>query len=107
MVTECIICQRSKGKHVCYSGLLQPMLVPSRPWTNVSLDFIESLFKSHHKDAIVAVIDKFFKYGHFIALSHHFHTKKIANIFFDNIHKLHGLPNTIVSDRDPIFISQF
>lgn len=53
------------------------------------------------------VIDRFTKFGHFIAISHPYTAKTIATIFFEHIHKLHGLPSTIVSDRDPVLLSTF
>jgi hypothetical protein len=51
------------------------------------------------------VVDRFSKMAHFIALSHPYTTLKVAQAFFDNIVKLHGLPCSIVSDRNPVFTS--
>ena len=62
---------------------------------------------SDHKSTILVVVDCLTKYGHFIPINHPYTAKSIAIIFFDHIHKLHGLPTTIVSDRDPVFISTF
>ena len=53
-------------------GLLQPLAVPIRAWTSVSLDFVEGLPKSEGYDVILVVIDKFTKYAHFLALAHPF-----------------------------------
>jgi hypothetical protein len=47
------------------------------------------------------------KYAHFLALSHPYTTVSVAEVFFDNVFKLHGMPNSIVCDRDPTFTSQF
>ncbi|KAM7497180.1 hypothetical protein LguiA_021594 [Lonicera macranthoides] len=106
-VKECLICQRSKSEHVPYPGLLQPLPIPTRPWNDIAMDFIEGLPNSDHKNSILVVIDRFSKYAHFFPLSHPYTAQEVAALFFANVHKLHGLPATIVSDRDPIFLSQF
>jgi len=59
------------------------------------------------KDTILVVVDRLSKYAHFLPLSHHFSAVTVAQLYFDNIFKLHGVPKTIVSDRDRIFVSQF
>jgi len=71
------------------------------------MDFIEGLPKSQGKSCVMVVVDKFTKYSHFLALSHPFTAAGIAKVFFDNIYKLHGLPDSIVSDRDRVFTSSF
>jgi hypothetical protein len=70
------------------------------------MDFIEGLPKSKKYDSILVVVDKFTKYAHFVPLSHPFTALQVAQVFVDNIYKLHGLPTSIVSDRDRIFTSQ-
>lgn len=47
------------------------------------------------------------KYAHFMALAHPYTTKHVAQVFLDNVYKLHGLPETITSDRDPVFTGKF
>jgi transposase InsO family protein len=53
------------------------------------------------------VVDRLSKYAHFIPISHPYTASKIAQVFLANIFKLHGLPNSIVTDRDPTFTSTF
>ncbi|GMI95061.1 hypothetical protein HRI_003175400 [Hibiscus trionum] len=71
------------------------------------MDFIEGLPNSRKKDVILMVVDRLTKYAHFIALSHPYTAKDIAHVFLENIFKLHGMPYTIICNRDRIFMSQF
>jgi hypothetical protein len=54
---------------------------------------------------ILTVVDRFSKYAHFIVLSHPYTAASVARAFFEGIVRLHGFPNSIVSDRDPVFTS--
>lgn len=71
------------------------------------MDFIEGLPSSNQKNAILVVVDRLTKYGHFLALKHPYTAHDMANIFLKEVYKLHVLPKTIVSDKDPIFTSHF
>jgi hypothetical protein len=71
------------------------------------MDFIVGLPKSGNKSVIMVVVDRLSKYAHFCALQHPFTTTTVAQLFMDNIFKLHGMPNSIVSDRDPTFTNNF
>jgi hypothetical protein len=71
------------------------------------MDFIDGLPSSSHANCILMVVDKFTKYANFIRLSHPYTASSVAQMFFVNVYKLHGLPSTIISDRDPIFTSNF
>ena len=71
------------------------------------MDFIKGLPKSNQYSVIMVVVDRFTKYAHFIPVSHPYSATKITNLFSQNVMKLHGLPNNIISDRDPIFTSNF
>ncbi|KAL0455225.1 UNVERIFIED_CONTAM: hypothetical protein Slati_0861700 [Sesamum latifolium] len=71
------------------------------------MDFIEGLPNSEGKDSILVVVDRLTKYSHFIALKHPYTATSVAKVFFDNIYKLHGLPVSIVTDRDRVFTSKF
>ncbi|GJX55739.1 retrotransposon-related protein [Tanacetum coccineum] len=76
-------------------------------WTDVTMDFIEGLPSSQGKTVILVVVDRLSKYAHFIPLVHPFKAAQIARVFLDTVYKLHGLPQTITSDRDKVFISHF
>lgn len=71
------------------------------------MDFIEGLPPSHDRNAIFVIVDCLSKYAHFIAIKHPYSTAKVADIFLREVFRLHGMPATIVSDRDPVFISNF
>ena len=71
------------------------------------MDFIVGLPKSGYKSVIMVVVDRLSKYAHFFALQHPFTTFTVAQIFMDHIFKLHGMPHSIVSDRDPTFTRKF
>lgn len=71
------------------------------------MDFIERLPKSEGYSVILVIVDRFTKFAHFLPVRHPYTANTIAQLFLDNIVKLHGLPQNIVSDKDIIFVSQF
>ena len=75
-------------------------------WTEISLDITEGLPNSKGKNVILVVVDRLTKYAHFLPLAHPYSVQTVAELFFDNIIKLHGPPSMIVSDRDRIFTSK-
>lgn len=105
-IQHCITCQKTKSETLAPAGLLQPLPIPCL-WDDISLDFIEGLPSSYSKDSIMVVMDRLSKYTHFIALSHPYSAKSIAAKFVENVIKLHGMPKSIISDRNPIFVSKF
>jgi hypothetical protein len=106
-VAECEVCQRNKGEIFKAPRTLQPLTIPPTIWRDISMDFIIGLPKSGNNSVIMVVIDRLSKYSHFCALQHPFTTSIVAQLFMDNIFKLHGMPNSIVFDRDPTFTSNF
>jgi len=106
-VAECVVCQQNKVETIKTPGLLQPLSIPSQCWEEVSMDFITGLPKSEGKSVIMVIVDRLTKYAHFCALSHPFKAITVATTFMEIVQKLHGNPNIILSDRDPIFTVYF
>lgn len=106
-IKECDICQQHKSSNSLPGGLLQSLPIPEQAWQHISMDFITGLLKSDGREVILVVVHIFTKYSHFLPLSYPFTASFVAKVFLDNIYKLHGLPSSIVSVRDNIFLSIF
>jgi len=106
-VRKCVTCQSCKYDTSPNPGLLQPVQLPQEVWQDVSMDFIEGLPKSCGKEVIFVVVDRFSKYAHFISLSHPYTAIDVAQAYLDHVFKLHGWPQSIISDRDKVFLSDF
>ncbi|CAL1379503.1 unnamed protein product [Linum trigynum] len=106
-VLGCDVCQRCKEETMASLGLLQPLPVPTRAWKDVSMDFVEGLPLSQGKQVLLVVVDRFTKSAHFFGLKHPYTTFEVAQIFFDGVFKYHGMPSTIVCERDATFTRKF
>ena len=106
-VRNCDVCQRIKSDTKSPVGLLQPLPIPTTSWTNVSLYFVEGLPKSMGYEVILVVVDRLTKYAHFVPVSHPYNAVKIAFLYMQHVFKLHGMPTSLVSDRDATFTSLF
>ena len=104
-ISQCLTCQQAKHLHTHPQGLLQPLPIPAGAWQDISLDFIEGLPKSEGYSVILVVVDRFTKYAHFLPLKHPYTAISVARLLFDTVVKLHGLPRSMVSDRDKVFTS--
>jgi hypothetical protein len=80
--------------------------IPKSKWSEISMDFVEGLPKSDGKDVVLVVVDRLTKYAHFLPLSHQYTVHKVADLFINNIIKLHGPPTVITTDRDSLFLSK-
>lgn len=104
----CDVCQKTKSRNRHTKGLLQPLDVPDRPWQSIAMDFVTRLPATPRKHtAVMTVIDRYTKMAHFVPTRDTATAKETAELFFQHIVRLHGLPDSIVSDRDPKFTSKF
>jgi len=101
------ICQRNKVIQHKKFGPLEPLEVSMRPWMAISMDLIVGLPKSDGYTKISVIVDRFSKMAHFIPLRTEEHIPEFALTFVKEIWRLHGLPESIVSDRDTRFTSKF
>ncbi|KAK5784835.1 hypothetical protein PVK06_039374 [Gossypium arboreum] len=107
-VSRCLICQQVKAEHQVPSGLLQPITIPEWKWDRVTMDFVSGLpLSASKKDAVWVVVDRLTKSAHFVPVRTDFSMDKLAELYVSQIVKLHGVPISIVSDRDPRFTSRF
>ena len=106
-VESCELCARAKPERKKPAGLLNPLPIPPRPWHSISMDLITDLPVVGGVNSILVIVDRFTKMSHFIACNKTINSFKLADLFFDQIVRLHGFPRDIVSDRGSIFVSQF
>lgn len=107
-IQSCDQCQRNKPTNKKPSGLLQPLTIPTKPWQSISIDLIVQLpITKQGNTAICTVVDRFSKMTHFIPTTTNVKAPELAEAFFRDIFRIHGLPKSIVSDRDSKFTSLF
>ena len=105
-VEECDLCQRMKNRTEKFAGKLKPSEILEKPWTHLMVDFITKLVVVAEKDAILVVCNRLSKITHFVAVTERTLVEGLARLFRDNVWKLHGLPERIVSDRGPQFTAE-
>ena len=107
-VRSCEACQRAKPSTQAPKGLLQPLPIPQDRWDSVSLDFLVKLpTTTTGYDAIVVFVDRLTKMVHYAPTHTTATARDIAHIFLDRVVRPHGLPSTLVSDRDSKFTGKF
>jgi len=102
-VEGCNLCQRMKNRTEEVAGKLKLSEVPEKLWTHLTVDFIMKLPVVAGKDAILVVCNRLSKMTHFVATTEGTLAEGLARLFRDNVWKLHGLSESVVSDRGPQF----
>ncbi|KAI2653262.1 Transposon Tf2-6 polyprotein [Labeo rohita] len=106
-VQACNTCARSKTNNTPSTGELQPLPIPKRPWSHISIDFVTGLPESLGKNTILTIVDRFSKAVHLVALTGLPSAKTTAELILEHVVRLHGFPKDIVSDRGPQFTAKF
>jgi transposase InsO family protein len=104
---NCHTCRRITPSREAHQGVLKPLPVPERSWRHISMDFITHLPESQGYDSILVVVDRLTKMKHFVACKDTCNAEDVAKLYVSHVWKLHGLPETVVSDRGPQFVSAF
>ncbi|KAL0546451.1 hypothetical protein IC582_016360 [Cucumis melo] len=107
-VSRCLVCQQVKAPRQKPAGLLQPLSIPEWKWENVSMDFITGLPRTLRGFTVIwVVVDRLTKSAHFVPGKSTYTASKWAQLYMSEIVRLHGVPVSIVSDRDARFTSKF
>ncbi|KAD4889453.1 hypothetical protein E3N88_21526 [Mikania micrantha] len=107
-VGRCLTCLKVKAEHQRPSGLLQQPEIPMWKWDQISMDFITKLPRtSHNHDSIWVIVDRLTKSAHFIPIREDYSMDRLAKIYVNEIVSRHGVPISIISDRDSRFTSRF
>ena len=107
-VTKCLVCQRVKAEHQVPSGLLLSIRIPEWKWDRITMDFVVGLPLTGRKhDSVWVIGDRLTKSSHFLPVRTDYSLDKLAELYIKEIVRLHGIPISIISDRDPRFTSRF
>ena len=107
-VSKCLVFQQVKAERQKPSGLLQPLPIPEWELEHITMDFVFKLPPATQRhDSIWVVVDRLTKSAHFLPIREKLSPHKLAELFINNIVSLHGVPVSIISDRDPRFTSRF
>ena len=104
---SCSICTTSKDTNSKPTGLLHSLPIPDRPWQSIGLDFMGPLPKSNNFDYLLVVIDRLTSQVHLVPTTTTVTARGVAWLILKEVVRLHGIPESIVSDRDTKFTSIF
>ena len=97
-----------KVEHQVPSGLLQPIRIPERKWNQITMDFVVGLPLTRRKhDSVWVMVDRLTKSAHFLPIRTNYSLDKLAELYIEEIVRLHRISVSIISDRDLRFTSRF
>ena len=106
-VKRCMTCQKVKAEHQKLGGMLQPLQIPEWKWDQITMDFVTGFPRVRGGyDSIWVIIDRLTKSAHFLPVKKTDKVDTLAELYHKEIVRLHGIPASIVLDRDPKFTSQ-
>ena len=101
-VAQCLVCQKAKIEHQRSGGTLQPLDVPQWKWDSISMDFVTHLPRSTKgHDSVWVIVERLTKCAHFLPMNQKWSIDRLAKLYVREVVRLHGVPESIVSDRDP------
>ncbi|CAN1764063.1 Transposon Ty3-G Gag-Pol polyprotein, partial [Linum perenne] len=107
-VATCLVCQKAKAEHRAPGGLLQSLPIPEWKFADITMDFVSGFPPTREgKDAVWVIVDRLTKVAHFIPIRFKPSVEVLAKLYIEEVVRLHGVPQSIVSDRDPSFTSHF
>ncbi|GJV53828.1 putative reverse transcriptase domain-containing protein [Tanacetum coccineum] len=107
-VSKCLTCLRVKAEHQKPSGLLVQPEIPQWKWDNITMDFVTKLPKTQSgNDTIWVIVDRLTKSAHFLPMRETDPMDKLARLYLKEVVTRHGIPVSIICDRDPRFTSNF
>ena len=104
---SCLACELIKSDHRKKAGLLQPMPLLERKWQQITTNLVIDLLESEGMTAIAVFVNQLTKRAHFVPGKKDIIAQQYARLFIDHVFKLHKLPEVIISDHDPRFLSKF
>ena len=107
-ISICLTCQQVKAEHQKPAGKIQLLPIPVWKWEKITMDFVIGLPRTQRQhDAIWVTVDRLTKSSYFLPVNVEDSLEKLTQLYVDEIVRLHGVPVSIVSDRDPRFTSRF
>ena len=107
-VSRCLVCQQVKAEHMRPAGKLQRIPLPEWKWEHITMDFVVGFPLSKSGcDSIWVIVDRLMKSAHFLPVNMKYSMERLARIYIKEVVRLHGVPISIISDRDTRFTSKF
>jgi transposase InsO family protein len=112
-IRKCADCQKNKHSTHAQYGEMQPLELPDEPWADISMDFVTGLPPSRDPatkllyNAILVIVDRFTKYAEMIPFRNDYTAVQLGYIILDRLIRYHGIPKSIISDRDKLFTSNY